>query len=229
MKEAEYLAGIEAATTVDELEAAIQAPFKHPFRGAKWNRISDARIKKGLELAAAHSLGRFVPRFSGGRSRTLTVCGETYKVGRGQNGAGVRYTWHYAGEWAMEVLRRNGFTKRAAHRLWDGGWATYPHRSLKVVEEALAGRITDPVLNVLIRHERTDHGRPVNYTVERAKANGEAMRPCPCGGTLFDWGAGHTEGFDYVNWHCNVCPDVFTEYLGPGGLYALRNAAKVAA
>lgn len=221
-RETEYLAGMEAATSAAELEAAIQAPFEHPYRGRAWDRICEVRIRKGYELVAAHPLARFVPRFSGGRSRTLTVCGETYKVGRGGNSTGVRYAWHYAGEWAKEILRRNGFTTRAAERVWDMG-RQYPHRILAVVEDALASRIPDPELNVLIRHERTGHGRPVKCTVEEARATGRAMRPCECGGTLFDWGAGHSEGFDFVNWHCNACADVFTEYLGPGGLAAVRN------
>lgn len=226
--ETEYLAGMEAANTVAELEAAIQIPFKHLYRGAQWERIRAVRIRKGYEIVAAHPLGRFVPCFLGGRSRALTVCGETFKVGRGGNSTGVRYAWHYAGEWAQEVLRRNGFTKRAASRVWDYG-LDYPHRVLAVVELAVAGGIPDPELGVMIRHERTGHGRPIRYTIEQNDADvhdHRASRPCDCGGTLFDWGAGHSEGFDYVNWHCNACPDVFTEYLGPGGLRALRNPVR---
>lgn len=229
MKLDEYLAGMEAATTVATLEAAIQAPFTHKFRGRVWERISDVRIRKGYKIVAAHPLSRFVPHFGGGRSRTLTVCGETFKVGRGGNSTGVRYAWHYAGEWAKEVLQRNGFTKRAAERLWGCG-RDYPHRLLAVIELAVAGGIPDPELNVMIRY--VGSGSPISYTVEQNDADKQdrrATKPCDCGGTLFDWGAGHSEGFDYVSWYCNGCPDSFTEYLGPGELRALRNPAKVAA
>lgn len=226
-----YLLGLEAAATADELETAIQEPFKHAFRGRTWERICKVRIRKGYEIVAAHPLGRFVPHFGVGRSRRLTVCGETSTVGRGGNSTGVRYAWHDAGTWAKEVLRRNGFTVRAAERVWDHGFG-YPHRVLAVVEMALAGGIPDPELNVLIRHERLGAGTPLRYTVEQNNADEidrRATRACDCGGTLFDWGGGHSEGFDFINWHCNGCPDVFTEYLGPGQMYALRNPEKVPA
>lgn len=228
MKLAEYLDGMRAASTAAELEAAIQAPFKHAYRGRTWSQICKVRIEAGERICAQHPLGRYVPRFGpGGR---LTVCGEIYKVGRGGNGAGVRYCWHYAGEWAMDIWRREGFSVRAAHRLWDG-WADYPHRALAIVEAAVAGRIPDPELNVLRPHGRTD-GSPIRYSVEANEADKfdrRASRPCPCGGTLFDWGAGHSEGFDFINWHCVKCPEVFTEYMTQADLYALRRSARAAA
>lgn len=225
MKLCEYLAGFESATTSEELEAAIRAPFKHRYGGPTWSRISKARINKGRQLVDGHPHGGFVPHFKEGRGRQLLVCGESYKVGRGQNSTGVRYTWHYAGEWAIKVLRRRGFTKRASHRLWDSDWATYPHRSLGLVEAALAGKIPDPETGVLIRHDRCGFGRPIRLTVEQNDSDSlyyRANKPCECGGILFDWGGGFSEGFDFVNWHCNGCPDVFTEYLDAGGLAALR-------
>ena len=226
-KVVDYLAGLEAATTVEELEAAIQAPFRHQYQGRTWNRISEVRIRKCLEFVDNHPHGHFVPRYGGGRRRILSVCGEDYKVGRGQNSAGVRYCWHYASNWAKEVLMKNGFSKRAAYRLWDSSWADYPHRSLEIIDSALEGRISDPQLNVLIRHDRNGYGDPIRYTVEQNDADKydrRATKPCACGGTLFDWGASFSEGFDFVNWHCNGCPNVFTEYLRPGELYALRNS-----
>lgn len=225
---ATYLDGMRAATTAVELEAAIQTPFKHAYRGRTWSQICTVREEVGRAICDAHPNGHFVPRF--GPRRQLIVCGETYKVGRGQNSTGVRYVWHYAGKWAKTILLREGFSIRASHRIWED-WRDYPHRCLSIVEKALAGEIPDPELNVLRPHGRTD-GSPIRYSIEQNdadKGDQRATRPCPCGGTLFDWGAGHSEGFDFVNWHCNVCPEIFTEYFGPGGLVALRNPTRKAA
>lgn len=227
MKLTEYLDGMERAATAAELEAAIQVPFKHAYSGPTWTRICRVRIRKGVEICDAHPLGRFIPR--SGPRRALSLCGELYRVACGQNGPGVRYAWHSAGEWAMALLRREGFSVRAAHRVWDGGWNDYPHRCLTIVADALAGRIPDPRLNVLRRHRGVS---PINYTVEQNDADEgdrRATRPCKCGGTLFDWGAGWSEGFDFINWHCNACPDVFTEYMTRERLYALRNAGRLPA
>lgn len=211
----DYLAGLERATTAAELDAAIKAPFKHLFRGPVWSRICNVRIRRGVEIVQAHPLGRYVPQF--GERRVLTVCGEPMRVPRGGNSTGVRYVWHGAGEWAMNILRREGFTVTASHRMWDGGWNDYPHRCLSIAEAALAGRIRDPKLNVLRRHRHRYAGSsPINYTVEQNDADDgdrRATRLCKCGGTLFDWGGGHSEGFEFINWHCNGCPDVFTEYM----------------
>lgn len=226
MKLEEYLAGMEAAQTCEELEAAIHMPFRHTYRGRTWNRICKVRIVAGERIVAANPNGRFVPHFGAGRR--LTVCGESYRVGRGGNSTGVRYSWHHAGEWAMAILRREGFSIRAAHRIWDG-WDQYPHRCLATVAKALAGGYPDPELNLLVRHERTGYGHPIKYTVEQNEADPwdrRASRPCACGGTLFDWGAGHSDGFDYINWHCNACPDVFTEYMTQKQLYALRQSGR---
>lgn len=222
MKLAEYLDGMRAATIADELEAAIQADFKHHFRGRSWSQICKVRIETGKRIVAAHPNAFYIPDL--GPRHKLTCCGETYKVGYGQNSAGVRYSWHYAGLWAKGVLQRNGFGIRAANRLWDADWYSYPHRCIKLVDAILAGEFKDPELNVLIRHDRTGYGCPIKYTIEQnAKEDRRATRPCDCGGILFDWGAGHSEGFDYVNWHCNKCPDVFTEYMTHAQLYELRN------
>jgi hypothetical protein len=226
----EYLARLESASTAAELEAAMQIPFKHLYHGRVWTRICAVRIRRGVEIVQAHPLGCYVPQF--GRRRMLTVCGESMRVPRGGNSTGARYVWHGAGEWAMNILRREGFTISASHRMWDGGWNDYPHRCLSIAEAALAGRIPDPRLNVLRRHRRLYAGAsPINYTVEQNDADDvdrRATRPCKCGGTLFDWGAGWSEGFSFINWHCNACPDVFTEYMTNERLYQLRNAQREA-
>lgn len=226
MKLAEYLDGMRAATTAEELEAAVRADFKHSFRGRTWSQICKVREEVGYRIVAAHPNGRYVPRF--GTGRKLEVCERTFKVGRGQNSTGVRYCWHYAGEFVKGVLREEGFSLRAASRIWDN-WGDYPHRCLPIVAKALAGEIPDPELGVLIRHKRTSYGKPINYSVEKNDADKwdrRASRPCECGGTLFDWGAGHSEGFDYVNWHCCACPDVFTEYMTHDQLCSLRQGAR---
>jgi hypothetical protein len=218
----DYLDGMRAATTSSELEAAIQAPFRHSFRGRTWSAICKVRIEAGKRICAAHPNGRFIPRF--GPRRRLTVCGQEYGVGRGQNSTGVRYVWHFAGEWAKQVLMDNGMSARAAHRIW-GGWSDYPHRCLLTVEDALAGKIHDPEFNVLHRHERTGHGNPISYSVDQnndCTFDKRATRPCGCGGTLFDWGSGYSEGFNFINWHCNKCPDVFTEYMTSERMSELR-------
>jgi hypothetical protein len=220
VKLSEYLDGLRAAATPEQLEAAIQAPFKHAFRGRTWSQISKVRIEAGKRLVAQHPLGFYVPRLE--ERRHLRVCGETYKVGRGGNSTGVRYCWHYAGEWTMKVLRERGFSVRAAHSVWDGSWSDYPHRSLATVEKAFSGKIPDPELNVLIRHEGVS---PVRWTVAQNNADQwdrRASRSCECGGTLFDWGGGHSQGFEFISWHCNNCPGVFTEYMTREQFYALR-------
>lgn len=92
-----YAAAFAACTTAAELEHALQNGPPHPFRGAPWRRISDARIEAGRRICAAHPLGFYIPLV--GERRKLTVCGETYRVGYGQNGAGERYAWHGAQSW----------------------------------------------------------------------------------------------------------------------------------
>lgn len=220
MKLTEYLDGMRAAKDAIGLEAAIQAPFKHSFRGRTWSQICKVRVAAGDRIVAAHPHAFYIPRF--GERRMLTCCGETYKVGRGYNSTGVRYVWHGAGEWAKARLREHGFGIRAAHRMWDGGWNDYPHRSIALADDVLAGRVPDPELNTLIRHP--GHS-PIKYTIESNNADKydrRAHRPCDCGGTLFDWGGGHSSGFEFISWHCNGCSDVFTEYMTREQFYALR-------
>lgn len=219
----QYLRGMRAATCVADLEAAIQAPFEHNYHGRTWARICKVRVEAGRQIVAAHPHAFYIPRF--GERRLLECCGDTYKVGRGQNSTGVRYLWHYAGEWAQDRLHQHGFGIRAAYRMWEGGWRDYPHRCIALVDEVLDGRIPDPKLDALVLHEPVCGG-PINYTVEANDADAfdrRASRPCECGATLFDWGGGHSEGFEFINWRCNGCPRVFTENMTRERFYLLRS------
>jgi hypothetical protein len=220
----EYIASFEAAQTADQLEAAIQAWSDHPWHGPRWRKICQARIAAGERICRAHENGFYVPMI--GPRRKLEVCGETRGVGYGQNGAGERYVWTNARQWAVAVLKKNGISQRAAHQIWDRV-GNYPHRALAVVAAARAGKIRDPRFGYLYRHKRTEGAKPIRYSLEqnnRDKYDWRAHRPCPTckTGILFDWGAGHSEGFNFINWHCNGCPDVFTQYLREGQLPRLR-------
>jgi hypothetical protein len=221
MKLTEYLDGMRAAGTADELEAAIQAPFKHSFRGRTWSQICGVRIQRGVEICDLHPHGRLVPRL--GARRLLTVADETYRVGNGQNSTGVRYCWHYAGEWAKGVLRANGMSQRAAYAIWEG-WSDYPHRVLRTIDAALAGELQDPPFDQLLLSHVTTAG-PIRYTVEQNVADSwdrRASRPCPsCGGTLFDWGCGGGWA-TFINWHCNGCSNVYVEYVTQARLSEIR-------
>jgi len=220
MRLSDYLAGIRSANTADELESAIQAPYKHSFVGPTWSRICKERLARGGAIIAAHPNGRFAPQLAG---RKLTVCGETHRVGRGYNSAGVSYVWHFAKAFSTEVLERNGMSKRAAHRIWGHWVGGYPHRCLNIIEAALSGKIEDPPLNALILVH--DEGRPITYSVEANEADAidkRATRGCPCGGTLFDWGSGFSEGFEFISWHCCKCPCVYTEYITEARLMDIR-------
>ncbi|MGH6644281.1 MAG: hypothetical protein ACRED3_16460, partial [Bradyrhizobium sp.] len=156
----EYLAGMRAASTAAELEAAIQVPFKHRFSGPTWSRISNVRIDTGNRICDAHPHGHLVPRF--GPRRRLTIAGQTYGVAHGGNGAGARYAWYCAGEWAMQIMRDEGLSQVAAHRIWDC-WAQYPHRCLPILDDAFAGKISDPQLDVLSEPYMSTAG-PIRYT-----------------------------------------------------------------
>lgn len=57
MKLADYLEGMRAARTVEELESAICAPYKHFYTGKTWARISNVRIACGDAIVAAHPNG----------------------------------------------------------------------------------------------------------------------------------------------------------------------------
>lgn len=223
MKLTEYLDGMREASTADELEAAIRAPFEHSYQGRTWARIRKVVLEAGVRICDAHPNGHFVPRY--GPKRHLTVCGESYRVGKGGNSTGVRYAWTNAEHWATGVLRANGFGKRAAHEVWE--WAlSYPHRALQKVEAALAGELPDPTFDVLI-DTTSSFGTGESVRVNRdTEADGRAHRSCPCGGCegwLWDWGAGHNGYANFINWRCDSCPRTFTEYLSDGRLYEIRN------
>lgn len=210
---------MRSATTAEELETAIQAPYKHSYHGRIWATICKVRIEVGNAICAAHPNGKFVPRMIG---RKLTVAGETHGVSRGRNSTGVRYAWHSAEVFAKSTLKEHGFTTRAAARILDS-WSDYPHRCLQVVEKALAGGYQDPVMNTLI-YAGKGHG-PVNITVEENNADSISKRAtlaCKCGGTLFDWGCGFNDDFTHVSWHCNQCADVFTEFVTPERFRQIR-------
>jgi hypothetical protein len=220
----EYLDGMRAASTADELETAIQGarkaepPFKHPFTGPTWSRICNVRREAGRRICASHPNGRFVPSL--GDRHLLTICGETYRIGYGQNSAGVRYCWHYAQEFAVEVLTRNGIGVRAAHQIWDVAF-DYPHRALGIIDEFFAGKIRDPKLNRMIYSGRCLTGTPVHVN-RRAEAPHRSHRPCKCGGMLWDWGAGYSCGFNFINWRCDRCTRLYTLYLSNEGLRQVR-------
>ena len=52
MKLSDYLEGMRAATSADELEAAIQAPFEHSYRGRTWSQICKVRVEAGNRIVA---------------------------------------------------------------------------------------------------------------------------------------------------------------------------------
>lgn len=216
MKLAEYIDGMRAARTGTELEAAIHAPFKHSFRGPTWSRISKVRKECGRAICDAHADGAFVPKYENNR---ISVCGEAYKVGHGQNSTGVRYCWHYAEKFVQEVLVRKGLTQTAAHAIW-GQWSDYPHRCLDTLAEWRDGKLQDPVLNKLILW-RT-RGEPANVD-RKYEEKHRAWRPCSCGGRRWDWGSGWNGWCSFITWHCDGCTRVYGEYLSDDRFRKIRS------
>lgn len=207
LTKAAYIAGLEAAETIEEFEEAIQAPRRpHRYRGRGYAEVSAARHAASEALCAAHAYARYIPQFKDG---VLTVFGESRRLGRGRSSC----TWQYAGRWAKDVLKRHGLSQRAAYQVWDWWISGYPHRAIAVVEAARGGKLSDPRMDVLTFAYKSTG--PINYSLE-ANANdpvdSRAHRPCACGGTLFDWGCGYDHGFTFVSWRCNQCADVFVEY-----------------
>lgn len=222
MKEVEYLDGMRAATTAAELEAAIHADFRHLYHGSPWRRICAVRIEKGEEIVAAHPLGFFVPHFSGDRRRILSLCGEEFRVARGQNGAGVRYAWHAAECWAKPILLVQGFTQTAARAIWESSKGGYPHRCLAIVEAAVDGRMPDRPMNRLILRPNFGCGSPIKCEIGEDQ---RAHRPCGCGGTRFDWGSAWN-GWSYeISWRCNRCSRQYVEWVTSARLTEIRRAA----
>lgn len=222
----EYLDRMRAARTADELEAAIQAPHKHAFRGRVWDRICKVRIEAGQRICDAAPNGRFVPRYEL-RRRRLTVCGEGYRVAKGGNGAGSRYVWSHAEDWARGILLAEGFGKRAFHAVWS--WAfTYPHRALRQVESALAGQLPDPPFNRLIYVGNGVNEAGVRVD-RRAEQDRRAHRPCKCGGWRWDWGCGWNGYANVIQWRCDRCPRVYREYVTNQRLTEIRQNLRGAA
>lgn len=223
-----YLDGMRAATTPDDLEAAFQkdrAYQKHGFRSRGMRAIEKVLVEEGVRLCVGHPHGHLVPRYD--ERRRLEVNGETYRVARGGNSTGVRYAWCDARDWAIDAMTKGGLSRRAAHLVWNS-FRDYPHRALQTVEKAMTGEIPDPQLDVPVRSQHPGN-RPISLSVEENEREGRhrrASRACTCGGTLFDWGCGHHLGFEFVEWRCNACPDVFTEHMTRETLYALRQGAE---
>lgn len=221
-----YLDGLRAAKTASELDLAIRAPFKHSYTGPTWATICKVTMECGFAICDAHLNGRFVPRLDGG---ILTICGEYYRVGRGRNSTGIRYAWHAAGAFAKDVLQRNGFSRRAASRIWDT-WDGYPHRCLAIINDALNGQLRDPPVNRLVfSHIGTGPIRMTDAANDADEADRRATRPCGCGGTRFDWGSGFSDGFTFVNWHCNKCHRVYVEYVTPERFAEIRQPQNLVA
>lgn len=209
MKLHEYLDGMRAATTADELDAAIQAPFKHLFRGRVWSEISKVRRESAARIVAAHEHSFFIPQI--GPRRRLTVCGIERGVGYGQNGTGERWVWTYAQKFAEDLLRRHGFSRRAAHAIWSHATDGYAHRAIQQVEDALDGKMPDPPFYRLILQGLSFSNEPVKVDREY-EAKHRDHRPCGCGGTRWHWGSGWSGYATFVNWYCDGCPRVYGEY-----------------
>lgn len=132
MKLREHLVTIERASTTEELERAAQAAWKgYSCVTRTGERITRAVHARGREIAAASPHAHLIP-FLGNRRR-LVLCGETYSVGYGQNGAGGRYVWHYAKEWMKRKLIAAGLADDAVDGVISW-WASFPHRALASIE-----------------------------------------------------------------------------------------------
>jgi hypothetical protein len=202
MKRKEYIEGLRLASTVEELEAAIHAPYSH-----SWNMIGKIIRERAETLCAIHPNSRFVPLRKG---KQLEICGESHSCGRGGG-----YYGYGAEEVVKGALRRNGFSQIATYRIWEWATSTYLHRCIPIIADALDGKLPDPPMNCLIFAGMSCAG-PVNISVEANAADDishRATRPCECGGTLFDWGSGYSDGFNFVSWRCNKCPRTYSEWV----------------
>lgn len=215
---ARHVEALAATTTLASLEDAFQAAIRELGHGRRLKPIHAALEQRGRAMCDAHPRGAFVPSF--GPGRRLQVCGETYRVARGGNSTVVRYAWTYAQDWATGLMHERGLSRTAAHSVW-GWWSEYPHRALRVIEEFGAGKHIDPPMNVMIRCCDSSAG-PVRCEIGE---DSRADRPCGCGGSLFDWGAGHNGWAWFISWRCNRCPAVFTEYVSNRRLMEIRNPA----
>ena len=202
MKRKEYIDGLRSASTVEELETAVQAPYHR-----SWRMITGIIRERAEALCASHPHSRFIPLRNGNQ---LEICGEFHSCGRGGG-----YYGYGAEEVVKGALRRNGFSQTAAYRIWELATEAYLHRCVQIIADALDGKLLDPPMNRLIFAGISCCG-PVNISVEDNEAEGTYRRAtlaCECGGTLFDWGSGYSDGFNFVSWRCNECPRTYSEWV----------------
>jgi hypothetical protein len=202
MKRKEYIDGLRSASTVEELETAIQAPYHR-----SWRMILGIIRERAERLCASHPDSRFIPLRKGNQ---LEICGESHSCGRGGG-----YYGYGAEEVVKGALRRNGLSQTAAYRIWEWAAGPYLHRCIPIIADARAGKLSDPPMNRLIFAGMSCCG-PINMSVEANAADDISSRatlPCGCGGTLFDWGSGYSDGFNFVSWRCNKCPRTYSEWV----------------
>lgn len=219
----DYLAGMRAATTADELEAALLAPYEHPYAGPIWNAICKTRVEEGLRLIATHPHGHLVPRLS---DAAVTVANEPLTLGSGFLAQNQPLDSPEVRQFVKGALARQGLSSRAAHRIAQA-WSEYPHRCLAILESALKGELDDPPMN---KPFLSHLGRgPVSLTVadnDADQVHRRATMPCQCHGTLFEWGQQEDDGIAVVNWRCNRCDRVFVEYVTPDRMTAIQESAR---
>ena len=199
LKLSEYVEGLRSAATIEELETAIQSP--HSFQHRGWGVALKAIREHGEAFCASHPNSRFVPRQNG---KNLEICGETHPLGSGKYGYGR------SGQLVKGILRSNGLSQTAAYRIWEWSTTAYLHRCIPIIADALDGKLSDPPMNCLIFAGMSCCG-PVN--IDADDISHRATRPCGCGGALFDWGSGYSDGFNFVSWRCNKCPRTYSEWV----------------
>lgn len=137
----QLLETILTAPSPARLEQAFQTSIRlFPWSGridkhrgvSPENVTREATCERGRELLRLRPLGRLVPRFDH-RRRRLTIGRSSYRVARGYNGAGVRWAWGWAQDWARAVLKRRGVPAKVADDVWEW-WFKYPHRALRALE-----------------------------------------------------------------------------------------------
>jgi hypothetical protein len=218
------LAIIARAPTVSSLERAFQATCRsHPYRPfTLGDRLIAAAMRaRGSALVAADPVGFYVPQI--GERRRLQLCGETYRVGSGQNGPGERYVWTYAEHWANGLLHEHGAPREVRKAIWS--WCgSYPHRALAAARRWRADPDRKP--------ERVEREQYLKFH-ESVRLRGvddphdqRAMRPCPgCGGDQMDWGCAGIDCIEpsyWLEWRCMSCNRVDGEEMTTERLYQLR-------
>lgn len=128
---ADVLRGIAEAATPHELEARFRSTFDVWRHQRTKERIRKAVRLRGRDLCGRLDKAGMIPRYAP-RSTRLTLCGETYRVGRGYNSTGVQYVSTGAHEWMRETLRRHECPDALARLIMDW-WGNYPHRALRAV------------------------------------------------------------------------------------------------